>query len=45
MNSNFRTGKSITKQAKSCPFLKGSDLVALQGIVSGVKILSFENIC
>jgi hypothetical protein len=33
----------LTKHAKTCPFLKGIDLVALQGIVSRVKNLSFKN--
>jgi hypothetical protein len=34
---------SLTKHAKTCPFLRGVDLVALQGIVSRVKKLSFKN--
>lgn len=33
----------LTKHIKTCPFSRGSDLVALQGIVTRVKNLSFEN--
>ena len=39
---NFILKNSLTKKAKTCPFLNKSDFVALHGIVRGVKILSFS---
>jgi len=35
--SNFSWKNSLTKQAKSCPFLKVYVLVALQDVVRGVE--------